>query len=196
MKKFLKVCFVLGLLAVSYSFFRSSDSVGETLSKKSLVESNITNDNKELLSKYGNDRVIFIDFSKPSYTKRLWVIEGDSVLLNTYVSHGENSGLYFARKFSNEVGSNMSCVGEFRTLWTYNGKHGLSMKIQGLDETNNNAYDRAIVFHSAPYATKDFLNSHGYLGRSFGCFATSEEDNKLIIDLATEKISIKVLVVS
>ena len=93
MKKFLKVCFVLGLVAVSYSFFRSSDSVGETLSKKSLVESNITNDNKELLSKYGNDRVIFIDFSKPSYTKRLWVIEGDSVLLNTYVSHGENSGL-------------------------------------------------------------------------------------------------------
>lgn len=196
MKKSLKVCFVLGLVVLSYSFFRNSDSVGESLSKKSLVESNITNDNKELLSKYGNDRVIFIDFSKPSYTKRLWVIEGDSILLNTYVSHGENSGLYFARKFSNEVGSNMSCVGEFRTLWTYNGKHGLSMKIQGLDETNNNAYERAIVFHSAPYSTKEFLNSNGYLGRSFGCFATSEEDNKLIIDLATEKISIKVLVVS
>lgn len=196
MKKFLKVCFVLGVVGLLYSFLKSSDSVSDTLEKKSISESNISEDKKELLSKYGNDRIIFIDFSKPSYSKRLWVLEGDSVLLNTYVSHGENSGLYFAKKFSNEEGTNMSCVGEFRTLWTYNGKHGLSMKIQGLDDTNNNAYDRKIVFHSAPYATKDFLNRHGYLGRSYGCFATSEEDNKLIIDLATEKISIKVLVVS
>jgi hypothetical protein len=150
----------------------------------------------ELISKYNGERIIFIDFSKPSSTKRLWVIEGDSILLNTYVSHGENSGLLYARKFSNEDGSHMSCVGEFRTLYTYDGKHGLSLRIMGLDETNSNAYDRDIVFHSAPYATKDFLNRNGFLGRSHGCFATSEEDNQLIIDLATEKISIKVLVVS
>lgn len=198
MKSFLKLSLILLSLVCVFYFVscRGSKGVAETLVKKPINESGIKKSNLELLSKYGDDRVIFIDFSKPSFTKRLWVIEGDSVLLNTYVSHGEQSGLLYASEFSNEEGSNKSCVGEFRTLWTYNGKHGLSLKIQGLDETNSNAYSRKIVFHSADYATKSFLLQHGYLGRSHGCFATSEEDNQTIIDLATEKISIKVLVIS
>jgi hypothetical protein len=197
MKNLFKFGIIICVVSCLFHFCSSpSTDISSTLIKTPLNEANISVKNMRLISKYKNERFIFIDYSKPSSSKRLWVIEGDSVLLNTYVSHGENSGLVYATKFSNKDNSHMSSVGEFRTLYTYDGKHGLSLKIEGLDNTNDNAFSRNIVFHSAPYASKEFLETHGYLGRSHGCFATSEEDNQLIIGLATEMSSIKVLVVS
>ena len=58
----------------------------------------------------------------------------------------------------------------------YVGKHGRSQRLIGLDRTNNNALGRAIVVHSAWYANKDMIASHGMLGRSQGCFAVGEKD--------------------
>lgn len=48
---------------------------------------------------------IIIDYRRPSYQKRLWLMDGKEVLLNTYVAHGKNSGLIFARYFSNTENS-------------------------------------------------------------------------------------------
>jgi hypothetical protein len=188
------VIILLGLSIVLFLFWRSTQ-IEVSVLKTPIEKSGISSKNIELLAKYGQKRVIFIDFSKPSIQKRLWVVEGDSVLLNTYVTHGENSGWLYARHFSNENGSHMSCVGEFLTLNTYNGQHGLSLQIMGLDSTNNNAYARKIVFHAADYATGSYIRSKGMLGRSHGCFATSKEANQLIIDLVKQKIAVKVLVV-
>ena len=53
----------------------------------------------------------------------------------------------------------------------YHGKYGLSMKVRGLDWTNNNAEPRAIVIHNAWYAEPEMIPQHGKLGRSEGCFA-------------------------
>lgn len=137
---------------------------------------------------------ILIDYSKPSYRKRLWLIDGERVILNTYVSHGKNSGYVYARDFSNTENSLKSCFGRFITSEVYYGDHGLSMRVIGLDSTNSNAYKRDIVFHSADYATKRFLLTHGYLGRSHGCFVTSPKDNKKIIDFVRENGPIPVIV--
>ena len=141
-----------------------------------------------------NKRIIVIDYGLPCYKKRLWVKEGKKVLLNTYVSHGKNSGKIFAKKFSNVVGSNMSCFGRFKTSEIYVGKHGLSMRVNGLDPSNKNALQRGIVFHAAEYATEKFLHTNGFLGRSEGCFATSKNDNRMIIELAKAHGSIEVFV--
>lgn len=188
MKKFAIITIVIILsLIFSYNCF-----------EKQIYQYTHTVNNKydSILRPYKNQRIIFIDYSLPSDKKRLWILEGDSVLLCCRVSHGKNSGLLYATEFSNVHKSNKSCIGKFKTMNSYQGKHGLSMRVKGLESTNNNAYSRSIVFHSADYAEFDFLIKHGYLGRSFGCFATAANDNEKIIKLATEKKSIPVIVVN
>jgi len=113
-----------------------------------------------------------IDFSRSSRTKRLWVIDlrQQRVLFNTLVAHGKNTGEEFAEKFSNVEGSEMSSLGFYRTGRTYQGKHGLSLKLHGLDPSyNTNAHDRSIVVHGADYVSESFVQQHGRLGRSQGC---------------------------
>ena len=75
--------------------------------------------------------------------------------------------------FSNVPGSEATSNGTYITSDTYHGKYGLSMKVKGLDWTNNNAENRAIVIHNAWYAEPDVIAQHGKLGRSQGCFAFS-----------------------
>ncbi len=118
------------------------------------------------------DVLTIIDFSKPSTEKRLFVfdIQNMKVLYQTYVAHGVNSGTLYAKRFSNKPGSNMSSLGFYITGETYIGQHGYSLRLDGLETgINNNANKRAIVMHSADYASTGFINARGYLGRSYGC---------------------------
>ena len=114
-----------------------------------------------------------IDFNQPSQQKRLWVInvEEAKVLFHTLVAHGKASGADVPMAFSNKDGSEMSSLGFYRTApTTYTGKHGLSLKIKGLDPGfNSNAESRAVVVHGADYVCEDFVRAHGRLGRSQGC---------------------------
>lgn len=126
-----------------------------------------------------------VDFSKPSTEKRMYVIDMENlkVLYQTYVAHGRNSGKLYANKFSNVPESNMSSLGFYVTGDTYIGQHGYSLKLNGEEKgINDNAYKRAIVMHSADYASKGFINNQGYLGRSFGCPALPKELSKPIIE--------------
>ena len=64
----------------------------------------------------------------------------------------------------------MSSLGFYLTRQTYFGKHGLSLKIDGIDKGfNHNAMQRAIVIHGANYVSNSFVKQHGRLGRSQGC---------------------------
>jgi hypothetical protein len=114
-----------------------------------------------------------IDFSRSSQQKRLWVInvEKAKVLYHTLVAHGKASGADLPMTFSNQDGSEMSSLGFYRTApTTYVGKHGLSLKIKGMDPGfNTNAESRAVVVHGAEYVCEDFVRAHGRLGRSQGC---------------------------
>lgn len=132
-----------------------------------------------------------IDYSKPSDERRLWVInvKRGSVLYNTWVSHGKNSGENYATSFSNRPGSLQSSYGVFLTSEEpYMGQHGYSLRLIGLEPgINDNAYRRAIVFHGAWYAEPDVAREYGQLGRSWGCPAISEHLAKPIINTIKEK---------
>ena len=126
-----------------------------------------------------------IDFSKSSNEKRLWVIDLDAhkVLFNDYVAHGRNSGEEFANFFSDKPNSYMSSIGFYVTGKTYQGKHGLSLRLDGVDGNfNKNARDRAIVMHGADYVSADFIKKYGRLGRSYGCPSVSMDIYKDVIE--------------
>lgn len=113
-----------------------------------------------------------VDFSLPSTEKRFWVIDLDTkeVLFNDYVAHGRNSGNNVAEKFSNIPSSYTSSLGFYVTAEKYHGKHGLSLRLDGMDKGfNDNARKRAIVIHGADYVSPDFIKKYGRLGRSLGC---------------------------
>jgi len=125
------------------------------------------------------------DFSLSSVKERLFVIDltNEKVLTKSLVAHGKNSGLHYAKSFSNVPESNKSSLGFYLTSETYEGSHGYSMHLKGLEKNiNDNAYDRAIVMHGADYVSHQFASTHGYVGRSLGCPAVPSNQSKKIID--------------
>ncbi len=135
------------------------------------------------------DIISICDFSQSSVNKRLYVIDlqHQKLLFNTLVAHGKNTGEEYARSFSNEPSSNKSSLGFYITGKPYMGKHGLSLKLQGLENGfNNNAEERAIVMHGADYVSEDFVSHEGRLGRSWGCPAVPFTYNNQIINTIKE----------
>lgn len=120
--------------------------------------------------------VTIVDLAKSSCSKRMWIVDLDKMklLINTWVSHGQGSGGDIATNFSNEVDSYQSSLGFYITNNVYQGKHGLSLRIDGMDEGfNDMANKRDIVIHAAPYVSQSSINQLGRLGRSQGCPAVS-----------------------
>lgn len=116
-----------------------------------------------------------VDFNKPSLEERLYIFDLKTQSVKRYlVAHGKKSGVELATVFSNTVGSNCSSLGVYKTAETYIGKHGKSLRIDGLDATNSNARGRKVVIHSADYVVPDFKGT-GRAGRSDGCFAVNPE---------------------
>jgi hypothetical protein len=99
-----------------------------------------------------NDILTVIDFSLSSKEERLWVIDMScqQVLLQSLVAHGRNSGLEYATNFSNENESFKSSLGFYLTGEMYQGKHGTSLRLDGLEYgINHKARERAVVIHGA-----------------------------------------------
>ena len=120
----------------------------------------------------------------------MWVIDlkTNKVLYYRLVAHGKNTGEEYAKNFSNIKNSNKSSVGFYLTGENYYGKHGLSLRLDGMEPGfNDKARDRAIVMHSAAYVSKDFSKNIGRLGRSFGCPAIAMKDHKEIIKGLAER---------
>lgn len=141
---------------------------------------------QKMKSQFNSPVITVIDFSLPSTQKRLWIIDTErgEVLLNTVVSHGRNSGNLMAESFSNTPESFKSSLGFYETGETYSGKHGYSLRLDGLEKGfNDQARNRAIVIHGADYAKEDFAKSTGRLGRSLGCPALPSELSAQAIDL-------------
>lgn len=130
-------------------------------------------------------RLAVIDYSLSSNVPRMWIfdLEQRTVLHEELVAHGRNSGDELATAFSNRVGSFQTSLGLFRATETYNGRHGYSLRMEGLEPGfNDKAYERAIVIHGAPYVDPDFIAENGRLGRSQGCPAVAEGVARRVID--------------
>jgi len=125
------------------------------------------------------------DFDQNSTKKRLWIVdlEKDSLLLNTWVAHGERSGDDLPTRFSDVNDSKESSLGFYVTAEVYFGKHGRSLRLDGMDQGyNENARMRSIVVHGAPYVSQNTINQLGRLGRSHGCPAVAAELSDKVIN--------------
>jgi hypothetical protein len=144
----------------------------------------------DALGEITRPRLVIVDYELPSYEKRLWVIDvhTDRVLYEEWVAHGmgkpRGSGgdLERALSFSNTFGTRKSSLGLFVTAETYHGKHGYSLKLDGLEPgINDAARKRAIVMHPAHYVTSDRAARH-MVGRSWGCPAVRPRVSRELID--------------
>lgn len=130
-----------------------------------------------------------VDFSLPSFKKRLFVLdlENGKLLFNTLVAHGRNSGQMIATRFSNRSRSFESSLGFYLTGETYIGQKGYSLRLMGIEPgINNNAYKRGIVVHGADYVNEETSMINGRMGRSEGCPAIPREIHRLVIETIKE----------
>lgn len=136
------------------------------------------------------DILTLIDFSLSSNVKRLWVIDlaSKTILFQSLVAHGRNTGEEFANSFSNAANSFKSSLGFYATGEVYNGKHGLSLRLDGLEKgINDNARNRGVVMHAADYVSNSFVKNNKRLGRSQGCPAVPIALSKEIISIIKDK---------
>ncbi len=132
------------------------------------------------------DVLTIVNYAQPSSEKRLYVIDlkTDELLMNTLVAHGRKTGGLTSDSFSNAKKSNKSSLGVFLTTRIYDGHHGKSLQLAGLEKNiNDNVGPRRVVIHAAPYVSTAFLKSHGQIGRSSGCLAVSKLDIHKLIQL-------------
>ena len=131
------------------------------------------------------DKLTIVDFSQPSNQKRLYVIDlqRKRLLFQSLVAHGRGTGELWAKSFSNQASSYKSAPGFYKTEETYTGHNGYSLRLDGLEKgINDNARNRAIVMHGAPYANESTIGVLGFLGRSQGCPAVPLSLYKPIIN--------------
>lgn len=134
----------------------------------------------EALSAWGRWRqtarthLAIVDFSLPSRQARFFVVDlGDGDVQGWLTAHGRGSDTDHdgrAEHFSDAAGSLASSLGAYRTGARYFGRHGLSLRLEGLESSNSSAAARAIVLHSAEYMMPEYIRRFGRPGRSFGCF--------------------------
>ncbi len=125
------------------------------------------------------DMVGIADFGLHSSLPRFHFVNleagtADSVL----VTHGSGSDPEhdgWLNGYSNLHDSWATSRGAYITWEWYKGRYGTSVRLGGLDQSNSNAFPRAIVMHAASYATPEHVARWGRLGRSNGCFAFGPE---------------------
>ena len=140
----------------------------------------------EIFDNSNNNLLVMVDYTKPSTEERLFIIDlrKKQLLISSLVTHGRGTGDLYATKFSNKNNSYSTSSGFYLTGNIYNGKHGESLELYGLEKgKNDNAKKRTIVMHSAYYANKAFAEKYGRLGRSKGCLALPTDLNAKIINL-------------
>lgn len=120
---------------------------------------------------YNQEIAVFINFKTHSGKYRYFVydLKNDKILQKAIVSHGSGSVIAnsSALKFSNKEGSYQSSLGKYEIRESYIGKFGKSYRLNGLDSTNSNAMQRAIVLHS--YSCIPDKESENLACLSLGC---------------------------
>lgn len=161
-----------------YAYVDKSKTINPNILSKALIfyhnnQSRI--DNKNYLS--------VIDFSLRSTVARFFIINMQSgEVWAIHTAHGRGSDEDhdgYADQFSNVSGSNASSLGYYLTAETYDGSHGLSLRLDGLSSTNSQARARAVVIHGADYVSESSVIQ----GRSWGCPAVASELRTQVINM-------------
>ncbi len=131
------------------------------------------------------DRIYLVDFRAHSSKPRLFSLDLKSGEVEAFhTAHGKGSDpawTGWAQRFSNTPNSDSSSIGAYVPAGQSAGaRDGANVLLEGLDPTNSEARERAIIVHAADYCEPAFLAAHGRLGRSNGCFALSGKDLKAL----------------
>ena len=120
-------------------------------------------------NKFNTTHCFIIDMKIPSNYKRFFVynVNKDSVELSGLVTHGSGTTSTDEIIFSNMPNSLCTSLGKYKIGKSYNGKFGLAYKLHGLDTSNNNAFERAVVLHSHSCVPSEEVNYPICL--SWGC---------------------------
>ncbi|KYH07587.1 murein L,D-transpeptidase catalytic domain-containing protein [Chryseobacterium cucumeris] len=128
---------------------------------------------------YNQELAVFINFKIPSGKYRYFIynLKNNTILQQAVVSHGSGSVIpkSDALKFSNVEGSYQSSLGKYVIGESYIGKFGKAYRLAGLDATNSNAMQRAIVLHS------------------YGCIPDTESQTPACLSLGCPMLSVNAL---
>lgn len=126
------------------------------------------------------------DMREPSTAQRLVLVDLESrtVILRTWVAHGQGSGGLSAERFSNTHGSHQTSLGLYRVgTEIVSPKHGAALLLHGLDAgVNDQARAREVIIHGADYVSEEFIARTGRLGRSWGCPAVPRAEMARVIE--------------
>jgi hypothetical protein len=171
-KLFFALLFIL-LAFITYKFINKKVNADSAVATNNRINSHVDKIKKIISnnSKYNKDVAFFIDMKIASGKNRFFVydLKENKIIDKGIVAHGSGSetGIQGKLKFSNVQNSLSTSLGSYYIGNYYNGKFGKAYKLYGLDQTNNNAFKRDIVFHyyyDVPYNEKD-----GYICNSYGC---------------------------
>lgn len=157
---------------------------------KTLLDTALDSYNRNICVKsegrgFGPSKIVIIDFAKPSSQPRLYAVDllsGQGLDTPVLVAHGvgsdrDDDGI--AEQFSNVYNSLASSLGAARGGELYTGINGLSLRLDGLDQSNSSMRLRDIVAHSYPPERRRYFNASlvavrgGKPGMSEGCFVVA-----------------------
>ncbi len=188
-----KVTFSLIFIGIIFTSFKIIDKISEENSSKISI---LNDSSKEKLDvqvsqirkviqanpKYNNEIAFLIDMKIPSGKNRFFVydLKKDTIIDQGLVAHGSGSetGIQGKLKFSNTNNSLATSLGKYYIGNSYIGRFGKAYKLYGLDKTNSNAFDRAIVLHK--YFDVPYEEQTNYICNSYGCPMVNEKYFKRI----------------
>lgn len=100
---------------------------------------------------FDTNHFFIIDMRQASGKERFYVYNGrqKKIVGKALVTHGRcNESALKGRRYSNVVGGGCTSLGRYKIGRAYQGKFGLAYKLHGLDDSNNNAFERFIVLHA------------------------------------------------
>lgn len=141
----------------------------------------------------GPAHIVVVDFAKHSREPRLYRVDlrdGDGVDRPILVAHGIGSDPDedgYATIFSNVYNSLSSSLGAAIGAERYIGINGLSLRLDGLEPSNNQMRYRDIVVHSYQperrrYFNAEYIASKGRPGSSEGCFVVEPDKREWILE--------------
>mgnify|MGYP000972498140 CR=1 FL=1 len=188
-----KITFGLIFIGILFTSFKIIDKIKtENLSKISVLNDsskekleNQVNQIRKVIQanpKYNKEIAFFIDMKIPSGKNRFFVydLKKDTIIDQGLVAHGSGSetGVQGKLKFSNTNNSLATSLGKYYIGNSYIGRFGKAYKLYGLDKTNSNAFERAIVLHK--YFDVPYEQQTDYICNSYGCPMVNEKYFKRI----------------
>jgi L,D-transpeptidase catalytic domain len=143
--------------------------------------------------KGGPAHIVVVDFAKHSSEPRLYRVDlrtGDGLDSPIRVAHGIGSDADddgYATIFSNVYNSLSSSLGAAIGAERYIGINGLSLRLDGLEPSNNQMRYRDIVVHSYQperrrYFNAEYIANKGRPGSSKGCFVVEPDKREWILE--------------